>query len=77
MDKMHTVQLQGIGRHYAIKAEEIVPGNVIIWNFGYKNAVLAVHPSRTGKTLVIELKGENGQTYKRKTTVDRLFAVEQ
>lgn len=75
-EKAYFVQLQGIGKRKAIPAYKLVPGSVILYNFGYKGLVLAVQPSATGKTYTITTKDEKGRIYSRKTTKDRLFAIE-
>lgn len=76
MNNQLFVHLQGIGKHKAIQAEKLVPGSVIVWNFGYKSIVLSVVPSKSGKTYTITTESENGKIYTRKTTKDRLFAIE-
>lgn len=47
---MLTTHLQGIGLHNAKPAGDIQPGDVVVWNYGYSNPVVAVEPC--GKTMV-------------------------
>lgn len=47
-----------------------------MWNGGYKDEVVDVIPSKTGKTVVVMLKdGKSGETYPRKMGADRLVAI--
>jgi translation elongation factor P/translation initiation factor 5A len=73
-----TVWLQGIGHHEAVEAREIKSGMVCCWNAGYKSDVLAVEPSKTGKTVTATLRSrQDGKTYERRMRAARLVAVEQ
>lgn len=56
---MEKVRLQSIGWRNAIKAKELKPGDVLIWNFGDKEKVTAVKPSKNGKTLTVGSQYKN------------------
>lgn len=78
---MKTIQLQSIGRKNAIPAKELKVGDVMIWNFGGREKVTKIIPSKTGKSLTIDIKydsmfgGEvNG---KRRLNIDTLVATEK
>ena len=72
-----TVQLQGIGRRPAVRARELKPGMRILWNFGYSSTVVSVIPSGTGKSVTLTTrKPFTGKIYTRRTTSDRLFAID-
>jgi hypothetical protein len=40
-----TIRLQGWGLVPAATVESLMPGDVTIWNFGYRETVLEMHPS--------------------------------
>lgn len=72
-----TVWLQGIGYHEAVEAGELRPGMVVCWNAGHKSEVVAVEPSKTGKTLTAHLRSRrDGRVRPRRMSANRLVAVE-
>lgn len=75
---MKTVKLQGIYREQkAIPAGELKPGMITIWNFGYREVIKSIEPSKTGKTLkAIIISEETGKEYMRKMNATRLVAIE-
>lgn len=58
---MKTIHLQGIGEKKATEAKNIKVGDVLIWNYGGREKVTRIQPSKTGKsmTLSIEIKKHN------------------
>ena len=70
------IQLQGIGKREAIKASELIVGDVMICNYGYTQKVTKLEASKSGKTINYEVLC-NGKLYTSKTTATRLFAVER
>ena len=73
---MEFVQLQGIGKKPGKPARELRPGDVIIWNYGYKSTVILATPSKTGKTIdALLLSHDTGATRARKLGAGRLVAV--
>lgn len=71
------IHLQGIGKHYAIKAAKLVPGMTMIWNFGYTSTVKTVEASKTGKTVTVVSITPDGSEYGRRFSADRLVAVDK
>lgn len=73
------MKLQGIsGYHAGTKVKDLKPGNVIVWNFGYKSLVLNSFPSKTGKTYSVTTKSlETDKVYIRKMGADRLVVLDK
>lgn len=74
------VQLQSVGKKPAIKAQNLIVGDVMVWNFGSTSKVVEIIPSKTGKTLTViteyvNFKGEVEQG-KRRFNADRLVVVQ-
>ncbi len=71
------MKLQGMyGEQKAIEAKDLKPGMVTVWNYGYKEIVKSVEPSKTGKTLkVVIVSEESGNIYERKMKATRLVAI--
>lgn len=53
---MKTIHLQAIGQKNAIPAKELKVGNVMIWNFGGREKITKITPSKTGKSLTVDIK---------------------
>lgn len=72
-----TMKLQGVSGWIKAKpAGELKPGDVTLWNYGYTETVLAVAPSKTGKTVTVEIMDDkSGNHYTRKLGAARLVAV--
>jgi hypothetical protein len=51
-----TVLLQGIGRVPAVPAEDLRPGNVVMFNYGKTAQVLSIQPHQNLKYLSIQLR---------------------
>lgn len=80
-DKPKTIHLQGIyGQHPAVKASELKPGDITVWNGGYTEKVIALEPSKSGKTVkaTIEYKDSNGKKVRatRKFGAERLVGID-
>ena len=75
----NTVKLQGIhGEKKGTPTKDLIIGDVIIWNFGYKSEVVEIIPSKTGKTITFMLKSiESGNINPRKMGADRLVVIEE
>lgn len=73
-----TVKLQGLYcPRNARKAKNIIPGDILAWNFGHTSKVLNLEFSKTGKTVNITFEEtENGKIYSRKFGSERLIAVQ-
>ena len=76
---MKTVKLQGIpGQQKGTAAKNLKIGDVIVWNFGYKSEVLEILPSKTGKTIVFNLKSlDYGSINSRKMGAETLVVIEE
>ena len=70
---MQTIHLQGIGPVQAIPAADIKPGDVLMWNYGYKSTVVAIL-SETAKSIVIQTKSDAG-IFQRRLMKSRLVAL--
>lgn len=70
---METTNLQGLGSHPAIKAEDLKPGDTIVYNYGYTSTFKRVI-KRSEKSFLIEVES-NGNLYKRRYYYGRLVAV--
>ncbi len=78
---MEKIRLQSIGWHNAVKAKELKPNDVLIWNFGGREKVTSVLPSKNGKTLSIGIQYKNfeGKTVnsRRRLSANTLVATEK
>lgn len=50
---MKKIHLQGIGEKSAVPASELKPGDIILWNYGYKSRVLEI-VKETKKSVVLK-----------------------
>ena len=71
---MKQIHLQGIGLHDAVPVNEIKPGDVIIWNFGFSSRVIRTQMSKTGKSVTIETEAET-RHYTRRYNANTLLAI--
>lgn len=69
------IWLHGIGWTAAVKAADVKPGTVTVWNYGYKDIVKDVIKSKSGKTVDVILVSENGHIGSRKFRSDRLIGI--
>lgn len=78
-DNAGSVKLQGIpGYHTGTKVKDLKPGDVIVWNYGYKSLVLNSFPSKTGKTYSVTTKSlETNMPHIRKMGADRLVVLDK
>lgn len=68
--------LQGIGDCPAIEAAKLETGMTLVWNYGWQSDVMAITPSKTGKTLTVTIRcHEDGKTYQRKLRATSLVVV--
>lgn len=72
-----TINLQGIPYPVpAIRASDLRPGTVIVWNFGHTSTVVSVTPSATGKSLILTTVSNGTETViTQRTTPNRLFGI--
>lgn len=72
----NTIKLQGLyGEQKAIKAEELKPGMVTVWNFGYKEIIKSIQKTKSGKSVKCVIICESGKESERTMRVDRLVAI--
>ena len=69
MNTKGLVWLQGIGAIAGKKAEEIVVGDVLVWNYGYTSEVKAIL-GETSKTVTLQIE-DGGKLFERKFKKDR------
>lgn len=71
-----TIKLQGMyGEQKAIKAADLRPGMVTIWNFGCKEIVKSIQPTKSGKSVKCVIIAENGKEYNRTMRNERLVGI--
>ena len=58
-----------------MKARDLAPGSVLVWNGGSTSTVVSIVPSASGKSLTLTTRTADGRTWTRRTTPDRVFAV--
>lgn len=74
---METLHLQGIGKTPAIKAKELKPGMITVWNFGYKEKIVGIAPTKSGKSIKCTIVSiESGKEFIRTLRVDTLVAID-
>ena len=72
----NTVKLQGMyGEQKAIKAGELKPGMVTVWNFGYKEVIKSIETTKSGKSVKCAIICESGEELVRTMRIDRLVAI--
>lgn len=74
---MEMLHLQGIGKMPAIKAKALKTGMITVWNFGYKEKIVDITPTKSGKSIKCTIVSmESGKEFTRTIRIDRLVAVE-
>ncbi len=72
----NTIKLQGIyGQQKAIRAAELKPGMVTVWNYGYKEIIKSIQPTKSGKSVKCIIICESGKELERTMRNDRLVAI--
>lgn len=70
------MKLQGICEEQKeIKAKDLKPGMVTIWNYGYKEIIKSVETSKTGKTIKAIIISESGKEFERRLGAERAVAI--
>jgi hypothetical protein len=72
MPEAPTVHLIGIGRVPAKYVADLVPGDRIVWNYGYVYRVESVEPRGAQSVRIQETSERDGNTYTRTMRVTRL-----
>lgn len=74
---MEMLHLQGIGKMPAIKAKELKPGMITVWNFGYKEKIVDIAPTKSGKSIkCFIISVESGKEFNRTLRVNSLVAID-
>ena len=68
--------LEGIGWKNAVAAQELKPGQHIIYNYGYKGLIVSVE-KKTAKSIAVTTLDERGNQYSRRYKLTSLVAVEE
>lgn len=70
------IRLQGIGSKDAIEAKDLQVGDITIWNYGYREQVIEKEFSKTGKTVIVKVKKEEGGVFTRRLRATRLVGID-
>lgn len=72
------IKLQGVyGHHKGTPAKELKIGDVLVWNYGETSEVVGMEPSKTGKTIVFQMKSTNdGEVRDRRMNAETLVVVQ-
>lgn len=72
-----TIKLQGLkGNFKAVTATELNPGDVVIYNYGYKYTIISID-QQTDKTIVFtERSNTSGKIYTRRASKTTAFAID-
>lgn len=72
------IKLQGVyGHHKGTPAKELKIGDVLVWNGGITSEVVGMKPSRTGKTIVFQMKStQDGEVLDRRMNAETLVVVQ-
>ena len=74
--KTKKIHLQSIGERNAVEASNIKVGDEMIWNFGWKEKVLDITPSKSGQSLTMKIKDmQSGKTLTRTLRAKSLVAL--
>lgn len=73
-DTRQTIRLQGIGLVSAVPATEVQPGDVLVWNHGYKSDVIALEPKGEQSYTLRTRSHHDGKEYARTIRRTRLLA---
>lgn len=68
--------LQGIGEREAIKAVDLRPGMVTIWNYGCIEIIKDITVTKSGKSIKCTVISEYGKEFTRTMRINRLVVVE-
>lgn len=72
------IKLQGVyGHHKGTPAKELKIGDVLVWNYGETSEVVGMKPSKTGKTIVFQMKStQDGEVRDRRMNAETLVVVQ-
>lgn len=66
--------LQGLGWQWGKPAREVEPGDIVLKNHGYREKVVAVYPSASGKTVMVTFEWRDSWNGQLKWTSQRVRA---
>lgn len=69
------VWLQSHGWQKAIKAADLKPGMVTMWNGGCTETIKTIGTTKSGKSVKMVIMSESGKEYNRTMRVDSLVAI--
>ncbi|MGX1727899.1 hypothetical protein ACWIGE_14660 [Streptomyces diastaticus] len=69
-----TIRLKGIGHHPAIEAQELKPGDILMWNQGAKTTVTAIEEASPKYLRITEKSHDSGEVTTRRIMKTRLVA---
>ena len=72
--RMH---LQGIGSCPAIPARELIVGDVVTWNYGYRYEITSIAPCGKQSVKVTERALRDGQEFTRTMRLTRLVVADR
>lgn len=73
---MNVTHLQGIGKINAKPVKALEAGDVIMWNYGYRSAVLRLFPTPSGKMYNVVLQAQDtGKISVRRLGAERLVGI--
>lgn len=70
------IHLQQIGKHYAIPAKDLKPGQTRVYSFVCTGKIVSVEPLKSGKSLRLTTR-ENGKLYTSTVRTSTLIAVKK
>ena len=72
------IKLQGVyGHHKGTPAKELKIGDVLVWNYGETSEVVGMKSSKTGKTIVFQMKSaQDGEVRDRRMNAETLVVVQ-
>lgn len=74
--RKHQSHLEGIGWKNAVAAQELKPGQHIIYNYGSKSLIVSVETKST-KSVIVTTLDERGNQYSRRYRLTSLVAVDE
>lgn len=74
--RKHQSHLEGIGWKNAVAAQELKPGQHIIYNYSSKSLIVSVETKST-KSVIVTTLDERGNQYSRRYRLTSLVAVDE
>lgn len=74
--RKHQSQLQGIGWKNSVAAQELKPGQHILYNYGLRSLILAVEP-KGAQSVIVTTINERGNQFNRRYKSTTLVAVDE